>query len=45
MTRPSRTSAEVAKPQPLPALHTTLQASLALLDNTKATTHQRFCVR
>ena len=43
--KPRATATGAAKSQPLSALHTTLQASLALLDNTKATTHQRFCVR
>ena len=43
--KPRATATGAAKSQPLSALHTTLQASLALLDNTKVTTHQRFCVR
>jgi hypothetical protein len=45
LPKPRATGTRAAKSQPLAALHTTLQASLALLDNTKATTHQRFSVR
>lgn len=43
--KPRAIGTGAAKPQPLSALQTTLQASLALLDNANATTHQRFCVR
>ena len=43
--KPRATNGTGAAKAPLSALHATLQTSLALLDNTKATTHQRFCVR
>ena len=43
--KPRATNGTGAAKAPLSALHATLQASLALIDNEKATTHQRFSMR